>query len=96
MKAEDFFPMGWRDKPFRRPPNPNLTYEEALDTAASILWNIGTEEAQETSRALGVMQLRMVVHHAQFEGRSMQSVAELSELWRGKVTTLLKTLEGTK
>ena len=91
--------MDWLDKRFRRPPYPDMTYQEALDSAAIILWNMGTEEANAVKEELGVMQLRMSVHHAQFEGRSMQSVAELNELWRGKVTTLLKwftTSEGTK
>ena len=87
---EDFFPLGWLDRPFRRQPYPDMTYERALGVAEITLWNIGTDEAKTLGANLGRIALRMDVAHAQFEGRSTQSVAELNELWRGKVTTLLK------
>ena len=96
MKAEDFFPLGWLDRPFRRQPYPDMTYGEALNSASLIAWNIGSDDSLALHKTLSTMHLRMQVDHAQFEGRSMQSVAELGELWRGKVTTLLKTSEGTK
>ena len=96
MKAEDFFPMGWLDKPFRRQPYPDMTYEEALCAAIEISWRIASDDSCAVGDGLDQTLTRMRVDHAQFEGRSMQSVTELSELWRGKVTTLLKTSEGTK
>ena len=96
MNAEDFFPMGWLDRPFRRQPYPDMTYGEALKTAMDIAFDIASDDAVAVHEALATARIRMRVDHAQFEGRSMQSVTKLSELWRGKVTTLLKTLEGTK
>ncbi len=87
--AKDFFPMDWLSRPFRRKPYPDMTYQEALDSAQILLWNMGTEEASEAGKELGAMAVRMNVDHAQFEGRSMQNVSELGALWRGKVSTLL-------
>ena len=96
MNTEKFFPIGWLDKQFRRQPYPDMTYLKALDTAAIALWDLGTMEALDTADELGTVQLRMQTHHGLFAGLSMQSVSEFNELWRGKVTTLLKTSEGTK
>ncbi len=90
MRAEDFFPMGWLERPFRRQPYPDMTYGEALKTAQVITWNIGSKDADQVDRDLAGVITRMNVTHAQFGGRSMQSVSEFNELWRGKVTTLLK------
>jgi hypothetical protein len=90
MKAEDFFPLGWLDRPFRRQPYPDMTYREALDAARVILWNIGTEESQDLEFTLNEITQSMSLEHEVHDGRSVQRVAELSELWRGKVTTLLK------
>lgn len=96
MDAEDFFPVGWLDKPFRRQPYPDMTYGEAITTAMNIAFDIASDDAVAVHESLATARIRMRVDHAQFEGRSMQSVTELSELWRGKVITLLKTSEGTK
>ena len=96
MNAEDFFPMGWLGKPFRRQPYPDMTYGDALSAAIATSWEIASDDARAVHAKLSQVHVRMQVDHAQFEGRSMQSVTELSELWRGKVTTLLKTSEGTK
>ncbi len=82
--------MGWLDRQFRRQPYPDMTYREALETAQVIAWNIASEDSRDVAETLRETVLRMGVDHAQFAGRSMQSVAELNELWRGKVTTLLK------
>ena len=90
MRAEDFFPLGWLEKPFRRQPYPDMTYQKALDTAQILLWNMGTEEASELGKELGAVSLRMNSDHVEFDGRSGQNVAEFGVLWRGKVTTLLK------
>ena len=89
MRAEDFFPLGWLDRKFRRQPYPDMTYEGAIKTAMVLFWNIGTPDAKNLYGQLSTVHTRMGVDHAQFEGRSMQSVTELNELWRGKVTTLL-------
>jgi len=90
MRAEDFFPLGWLEKPFRRQPYPDMTYGEALEAASVILWNINTDEAMALHTDLGQIDVRMQLEHSNFPGRSRQSVTELNELWRGKVTTLLK------
>jgi hypothetical protein len=97
MRAEDFFPLGWLDKPFRRQPYPDMTYGEALETAILLSWDMNNSaDALAVHDLLSQVHVRMQVDHAQFGGRSMQSITELSELWRGKVTTLLKTSGGTK
>lgn len=96
MNIEEFFPIGWLDKPFRRQPYPDMTYDKALSTAAYIAFNIGTKDSIGVEKALESARLRMTIAHTQFEGRSMQSVTEFNELWRGKVTTLLKALGETK
>lgn len=96
MIAEELFPLGWLDKPFRRKPYPDLTYKEALLAADTVLWNIGTEEALEVAATLQEIRWSLSLEHVVHTGRSVQTVRELNELWRGKVTTLLKTAEGTK
>ena len=90
MRAEDFFPLGWLEKPFRRQPYPDMTYGEAILAASALAWNIDTDDARAVHEKLTQIHLRMTVDHAQYEGRSMQNVAELGTFWRGKVTTLLK------
>ena len=98
MRAEDFFPLGWLEKPFRRQPYPDMTYSEAIEAAIAISWNIDTPDAREVHKLLVGTDVRMQCEHADFKGRSKQNVAELSILWRGRVTTLLKwfqTSEGT-
>ncbi len=87
--AEDFFPMGWDDRLFRRKPSPDMTYGEALGTAIARSWNMTSEDAHGVWEELSHVLIRMQVDHAQFEGRSTQNVSEFGELWRGKVSTLL-------
>ena len=90
MRAEDFFPLGWLEKPFRRQPYPDMTYREALETAGVVFWNIDTDDAMLVRRELAEIETRLAFEHPKFRGRSLQPVRELNELWRGKVTTLLK------
>ena len=73
-----------------------IPHDFGMYTAVIALWDLGTMEALDTADELGTVQLRMQTHHSLFAGLSMQSVSEFNELWRGKVTTLLKTSEGTK
>lgn len=89
MKAEDFFPLGWLDRQFRRPPYPDMTYGEAIDAAIVVNWNIGSSDARAVSAELAEVEVNMHLEHPAFPGRSRQSVTDLNELWRGKVTTLL-------
>ncbi len=90
MRAEDFFPLGWLDRQFRRQPYPDMTYREALVTAWTVFWNIDSKDSRELLTEISKVEVNMELEHAAFPGRSMQSVSELNELWRGKVTTLLK------
>ncbi len=99
MRKEDFFPMGWLGKRFRRPPYPDMTYKEALVTAEAAAWNINSRHSMEVWEELVGVRTNMFWEHPDYPGRSKQHVAEFNELWRGKVTTLLKwfqTSEGTK
>ena len=96
MRAEDFFPLGWLDKPFRRQPYPDMTYEAALNAASTILWDIDTEESLNVAETLQEIRQSLSLEHVVHTGRSVQRVTELNELWRGKVTILLKISEGTK
>ena len=89
MRAEDFFLMGWLDRPFRRKPYPDMTYEGAINTAAIMLWNMDTPEADEVADQLIRVLDRMAIECSSFPGRSIQNVSEFGELWRGKVSTLL-------
>lgn len=91
MVPRDFFPLGWLERPFRRQPYPDMTYREALDAAEITLWNMrDVPDAQLLTGELVDTLHRMGSEHPEFEGRSQQSVTALNELWRGKVTTLLK------
>ena len=96
MGAEDFFPLGWLDRPFRRQPYPDKTYEEALDAAIYLSWAINTDDGKAVYRLLVQVEVRMQLENKDFPGRSRQNVSEFSGLWLGKVITLLKTSEGTK
>ena len=99
MQAENYFPMGWLDKPFRRQPYPDMTYGEALRTAEVVAWNIDSEDSRRLWEELVDVRTAMYQLNEDFPGRSKQLVEELNTLWRGKVTTLLKwftTSEGTK
>ena len=89
MRAEDFFPLGWLDRAFRRQPYPDMTYGEAISAAHSIIWNIPGDDALALGNALEDAYEQMAIEHDQFEGRSTLKVVDLNELWRGKVTTLL-------
>ena len=89
MKAEDFFPLGWEGRQFRRQPYPDMTYEEAISAAKTVLWNMDTPEATAVSNELQDIGWDLLTEHGQFPGRSILLVTELNELWRGKVTTLL-------
>ncbi len=82
-QAEDFFPLGWLNRQFRRQPYPDMTYNEALSAAASIAFNIGTAESIDVEIDLEQARLRMDIPHPRFDGRSLQPVAGLNELWRG-------------
>ena len=82
--------MDWLDKRFRRQPFPDKTYREALETAIAISWNIDSVDGREVNRLLVGVEARMHLKHHDFPDRSQQHVAEFNELWRGKVTTLLK------
>ncbi len=91
MRAEDFFPMDWLGKRFRRQPYPDMTYRDALLTAKVTFWNMrDNDEAEQLSWQLEDVHRHMGTEHADFKGRSIQPVADFNELWRGKVTTLLK------
>ena len=99
MKAEDFFPLGWEGRQFRRQPYPDMTYEEAISAAKTVLWNMDTPEATAVSNELQDIGWDLLTEHGQFPGRSILLVTGLNELWRGKVTTLLtwfKTKEGAR
>ena len=89
-RAEDFFPLDWLGKRFRRQPYPDMTYGEALETASVVAWNIDSRDSREVWEELVNVQTWMFQEHPDYPGRSKQPVAEFNEFWRGKVTTLLK------
>ncbi len=52
MKAEDFFPLGWLDRKFRRQPYPDMTYGEAINTASLLFWKIHIDYAEKLTYEL--------------------------------------------
>ena len=67
-----------------------MTYGEALSAGIAISWNIGTDDAGEVHGKLSLAHIHLQEEHPDYPGRSTQLVADFNELWRGKVTTLLK------
>jgi len=89
MRAEDFFPLGWGSRKFRKQPYPDMNYVEAIDAAATIFWNIGSPDAQKLLVELMDADVALRQENADFPGRSQLNVKDFNDLWRGKVTTLL-------
>ena len=89
MRAEDFFPLGWDTRKFRRQPYPDMTYGEAIEAAKVTLWNMDAEFGADTHYKLAVAKVEFAAEHEDFPGRSCLNVTDFNDLWRGPVTTLL-------